>query len=269
MLEPTLADGSTQLLGSNTADWLAGIAGPVTHAGIYDGETYDARILPGYATPEKLKAPEVNSEFAGEIVLAAGAEVCYRQDLALKPVEAYIYKDIEGAGEGEYGKVVKLREYKAGQTTVLNAGETLIVDFGQNAAAVPEFVFKADEGTILTCPPAEILNDSNGAKSRGMDGPEGSVHRTNLRAWTDCFRLDYTFGPAKGWVKYMPRCTFFGYRFVSITADAEVKIHSIRSVPVTSITAEMETGTLVTGNEDINKLISNTWWSQLSNCVFQ
>ena len=265
VLELTFADGGRQLLGTNTEDWTAGIAGPVTHAGIYDGESYDARILPGYATPEKLKLPEVNTEFRGEIVPAAGAEVCYRYDLTLKPVEAYLYQDIEGAGQGEYGKVVKRREYKGGETMALNAGETLIVDFGQNAAAVPEFVFKAGEGTVLTCLPAEILNDGNGAESRGMDGPEGSVHRTNLRTWTDCFRLDYTFGPEKGWVKYMPRCTFFGYRFVSITADGEVKIRSLRSVPVSSITAEMETGSIITGNEDINKLISNTWWSQLSN----
>lgn len=64
---------------------------------------------------------------------------------------------------------------------VLHAGENLVVDFGQNCAAVPSFVFSAKEGTTLTCLPAELLNDGNGAKKRGMDGPEGSCHRTNLR----------------------------------------------------------------------------------------
>jgi len=265
VLELTFADGGTQLLGTDTENWTAGIAGPVTHAGIYDGEAYDARILPGYRTPEKLKTPELNSEFGGEIVPTAGAEICYRQDLALKPVEAYVYAEIEGAKEGEYGKVVRLRNYRDGETITLGAGQTLVLDFGQNAAAVPSFEFKAAEGTILTCLPAEILNDGNGAESRGMDGPEGSVHRTNLRSHTDCFRLDYTFGPQKGWVRYMPRCTFFGYRYVSLTATAEVRFRSIRSVPVSSITAAMESGSIVTGNKDINKLISNTWWSQLSN----
>ena len=265
VLELTFADGSTRLLGTDTENWTAGIAGPVTHAGIFDGESYDARIRPGYATPELLKTPEVNGEFSGEIVPAAGAEVCYRYDLALKPVEAYIYKDTEGAVEGEFGKVVRLREFNDGGSFSLSAGETLVIDFGQNAAAVPEFVFQAAEGTTLTCLPGELLNDGNGAEARGMDGPEGSVHRTNLRAHTDCFRLDYTFGPSKGWVKYMPRCTFFGYRYLSITTDAAVHFSSIRSIPVTSITAEMETGTLTTGNKDINKLISNTVWGQRSN----
>ncbi len=265
VLELTFADGSKQLLGTNTADWTAGIAGPVTHAGIFDGEAYDARILPGYETPEKLQVPEVNTEFSGEIVPTAGAEVCYRSDLALKPVEAYVYKDIEGAREGEFGKVVRLREYKDGETMVLHDGETLIVDFGQNASAVPEFVFRGAEGTALTCLPAEILNDGNGAGSRGMDGPEGSVHRTNLRTPSDCFRLDYVFGPEKGWTEYMPRRTFFGYRYISVTANADVRFRSVRSIPVTSITEDMETGSITTGDESINKLISNTWWGQLSN----
>ena len=265
VLELTFADGNKQLFGTNGTDWTAGVAGPVTHAGIYDGETYDARILPGFKTPEKLKTPEINTEFGGEILPLTGAEVCYRYDLALSPMEAYTYTVIEGAKEGEYGKVVKLREYKNGDIMVLNAGETLIVDFGQNAAAVPEFVFRADEGTVLTCLPAELLNDGNGAESRGMDGPEGSVHRTNLRTYSDCFRLDYTFGPGKGWVKYMPRCTFYGYRYVSITASDDVSIRQVRSIPVSSIPADMETGTITTGNQDINKLVRNTIWSQRSN----
>ena len=63
----------------------------------------------------------------------------------------------------------------------------------------------------------------------------------------------------------MPTNTFFGYRLVSITATDDVKIKSIASVPVTSIARNMETGTLTTGNELINRLISNTVWGQLSN----
>ncbi|MBO4476657.1 MAG: family 78 glycoside hydrolase catalytic domain [Bacteroidales bacterium] len=263
VLELTLADGSILLKGTDTTGWAAGIAGPVVHAAIFDGEEYDARIPAGYDTPEKLSTPEVNTEFNGEIVLTAGAEIVLRRDLTLEPVESYVWKDITGAAEGEYGTVVKLREGK-GQMA-LHEGETLVVDFGQNAAAVPCFEFKAAEGTVLTCLPAEILNDGNGATSRGMDGPEGSVHRTNLRAQDDCFILKYTFAGDKGYVSYMPQCTFFGYRFLSITANADVKIRSIRSIPVTSITKEMETGTLATGSELINKLISNTIWGQRSN----
>ncbi|MBO5234473.1 MAG: family 78 glycoside hydrolase catalytic domain [Alistipes sp.] len=264
VLELTFADGSTKLYGTNLENWTAGIAGPVTHAAIFDGEEYDARIKPGFATPEKLATPEENFEFAGKIYPANGAEVYLRHDLTLSPVKAYIWNGIDGTKEKEFGKVVVVREYDAESKVTLNPGETLVVDFGQNAAAVPSFVFKAKEGTVLTCLPAEILNDGNGAESRGMDGPEGSVHRTNLRAPKDNFILKYTFDKG-GYVSYHPRCTFFGYRYISVTATDKVTFKSIKSIPVTSIAKSLESGTITTGNELINKLISNTYWGQLSN----
>ncbi len=263
VLELTLADGTKVLRGTGVSDWTAGIAGPVTHAGIFDGEEYDARIPAGFDTPEKLSAPEVNTEFNGQIFPTAGAEIVLRRDLALKPVEAYVWKEVTDTAANCFGTVVKLREYKEQMT--LHEGETLVVDFGQNAAAVPCFEFKAAEGTVLTCLPGEILNDGNGAVSRGMDGPEGSVHRTNLRTHENNFLLKYTFGNKKGYVSYIPGCTFFGYRYLSITATSDVEFRSIKSIPVTSITKEMETGTLTTGSELINKLISNTVWGQRSN----
>ena len=265
VLELRYDDGTSELLGTDTEAWKAGIAGPVTHAAIFDGEEYDARILPGFETPEKLGKPEVNEEFSGEILPTAGAEIYHREDLALKPVQAYVWQDIEGATEEVAGKVVVKRDYKGGKNMTILPGETLVIDFGQNAAAVPSFVFKAKEGTVLTCLPGELLNDGNGAKSRGMDGPEGSVHRTNLRSPDVAFKAIYTFGPDKGYVAYRPTCTFFGYRFVSITATGEVKIRSIESVPVTSIAKDLETGIITTGDESINRLIANAMWGQRSN----
>ncbi len=265
VLELTFADGSTKLYGTDLENWTAGIAGPVKHAAIFDGEEYDAREQLGFETPEKLSTPEVNSEFAGEILPSNGAEIYLRHDLTLSPVETYVWSGVEGATEDAYGKVVVVRRYGADDVITLDAGETLVIDFGQNAAAVPSFLFKAKEGTVLTCLPSEILNDGNGAHSRGMDGPEGSVHRTNLRAHEDCFRLDYTFAEKCGYVSYTPRCTFFGYRYISVTATDKVRIKSVTSIPVTSIASTLDSGKITTGNELINKIISNTWWGQLSN----
>ena len=144
-------------------------------------------------------------------------------------------------------------------------GETLVVDFGQNCAAVPDFVFKAKEGTVLTCTVSELLNDGNGAKSRGMDGPEGSPHRLNLRIPDLGMYLTYTFAGTEKPETYRPSHTFFGYRLVSITATDEVEIQSIRSIPVTSIAQDLEIGHITTGNPLINQLISNTLWGQRSN----
>ena len=265
VLELTFADGTKKLYGTDLENWKAGIAGPIKHAAIFDGEEYDARIPQGFETPEKFSAPEENSEFQGDILPSEGAEIYMREDIALSPVKAYVWKDIEGASEEEYGKVVITKEFAPGEEMVIHQGETLVVDFGQNAAAVPSFVFKAKEGTVLTCLPSELLNDGNGAKSRGMDGPEGSCHRTNLRIADWGIRLDYTFADSKDFVCYRPTHTFFGYRLISVTATDEVTIKSVESIPVTSIAEEIETGKITTGNDLINKLISNTVWGQRSN----
>ncbi len=265
VVELTYADGTKKLYGTNTQDWKSGVAGPVCHAAIFDGEEYDARVQPGYKTPEKLSTPEENNEFQGEILPTNGAEIYLREDLALSPIKAYIWQGVTGESQEEYGKVVVKHEFSKGETMVVQPGETLVVDFGQNCAAVPAFEFQAQEGTVLTCLPSELLNDGNGAKSRGMDGPEGSVHRLNLRTADIGMRLTYTFAGDPKMVSFRPQNTFFGYRLVSITATNEVRIKSLQSIPVTSIASNLETGHITTGNELINKLISNTIWGQRSN----
>ena len=265
VLEVTYSDGSVRRFGTNPADWKSGIAGPVKHAGIFEGERFDARQPMGFDTPEALSVPEINREFKGELLPSQGAEIYHRRDLALPVVHAYVWNRVEGTTNDAYGKVVVDREYDAKAIMTLHKGETLVVDFGQNAAAVPSFEFKADEGTVLTCLPGELLNDGNGAKSRGMDGPEGTVHRLNLRTADKHMRLEYTFGPGGNYVEYTPRSTFFGYRYISLTATGDVSIRSLSSVPVSSISQSMETGTFVTGNKDINQLISNTLWGMRSN----
>ena len=273
VLQLTFANGTTCLYGTDLDNWKAGIAGPVTRAGIFDGEEYDARIPMGFDTPERLSTPEENTEFTGEILPTDGAEIYQRHDLALKPVRAYVWKDVEGRrmsdddqdGENCYGKVIVLREYQPGEHIQLNPEETLVIDFGQNCAGVPEFTFRAVEGTVLTCLPGEILNDGNGLLKRGMDGPEGSVHRKNLRKDSYFFRLKYTFAGKPEGETYCPQCTFFGYRYISVTATDTVRILSAASVPVTSISKDMETGTISTGDASVNQLISNTLWGMRSN----
>lgn len=273
VLELTYADGSKELFGTNRKDWKAGVAGPVTHAAIFDGEDYDARQRHGWASVGSFSEPELNEEFQGQVFPTDGAEIYHRWDLALSPIKAYTWKGTTGATDDQFGKVNIVEEFAPGKPMTVRPGETLVVDFGQNASAVPAFEFKAKEGTVLTCLPSELLNDGNGAKSRGMDGPEGSCHRLNLRIPDTGMILRYTFTTFLGthftdppkYTFFVPRSTFFGYRYVSITATDEVTIRRIMSVPVSSITKEMETGTITTGSEDINKLISNTLWGQRSN----
>ena len=265
VLSLTYADGTEEHFGTNQQDWKAGVAGPVTHAAIFDGEDFDARQPQGWHSAGSFSEPEANEEFQGQVFPTDGAEIYLRWDIALSPVKAYTWKGTTGATDEQFGKVSIVQEFPSGRNITLRPGETLVVDFGQNASAVPAFEFKAKQGTVLTCLPAELLNDGNGAKSRGMDGPEGSCHRTNLRIPDTGMLLRYTFADAPGYVSFFPRSTFYGYRYVSVTATDEVAIRSIRSIPVSSITKEMEIGNIETGNKDINRLIQNTLWGQRSN----
>ena len=77
--------------------------------------------------------------------------------------------------------------------------------------------------------------------------------------------LEYTFADSQKPVTYYPQCTFFGYRLITVTATADVTFDSITSIPVSSIAGWLETGRIATGNELVNKIISNSRWGQLSN----
>ena len=291
VIEFTYADGTKELKGTKAGDWLAKGFGSVKNASIFEGEVWDEGSaypprISYYFTGAKSSDCVRNDEFKGEILPSEGGEICLRHDLAMQPVGAYAWEGVEGAsGTGDkavYGKVKKVRTFKKGEHLVVKPGETLVVDFGQNCAAVPRFLFRAKKRTTMTALPGEMLNDGNGERSRGNDGPAGSVYRENLRMPETGMHIVYTF-PQRGdkvywsdgrvtdysetpfYESYMPRFTFFGYRYLSITATDEVEIERIVSIPVTSIAKEMELGKIETGEKDVNRLIANVYWGQLSN----
>ena len=262
------ADGSESRAGTD-ATWLSATTGPVIQAAIFDGEDYDARrkaaldavFATGVATAE-FKPSEINTEFKGDIFPMEGPPVRLRRDLSLAPVAMYVWKGVSGADKDGYGKVEVLREYRDGETVELCEGETLVVDFGQNAAAVSEFTASAASGAALNMRTSEMLNDGNGAKKRGCDGPEGSGYFRNYRRARSMLNYIFTGGKDE---TFVPEFTFFGYRYLTVTATGKVEIRKLRSIPVTSIGKDLETGFMETGVADVNKLVSNVKWGQYSN----
>ena len=233
-LDIVYADGSTECRETGPEGWRCGVAGAVVHAAIFDGEEYDARVADPVTGEGLAQTPEINGEFTGVILPSCGGEVALRRDLALSRGPLSLKK-----------------------------GVPQVVDFGQNASAVPSFRFRAKRGTVLTVLPAEMLNDAD-APARGCDGAKGTVYRANLRVPDDGMRLVYTF--AGGGVEtYMPRFTYFGYRYLSLVATDDVEIERIESIPVSSIKADMELGSLETGDAALNRFIRNVYWGQLSN----
>ena len=271
VVEIVYADGSRVCHGTRPGAWRAGVAGRVTHAGIFDGEEYDARRADPSAGAVALPPAVASDEFAGEILPTDGAEVHRRLDRTLKPVAAYCWKGATGANdkagrEKAFGRVAKTRTFAPGETLRVAPGETLVVDFGQNCAAVPRLTMRGRRDAVLTCLPGEMLNDANGERARGNDGPAGSVYRENLRIPETGMRLVYTFA-GDDVVTYMPRFTYYGYRYVSITATAPVEILEIASIPLSSVARERESGRIETGDAAVNQLVSNIYWTQLSGYV--
>jgi hypothetical protein len=169
-------DGTQETVGTDTT-WLSKYAGPVVKASIFDGEKYDARInadwMKGGELDGSWSASKVNTEFKGEIRNFTGTPIRLREDLALSPATVKVMKGVKGETKDAFGVALVARECKPDETIELSPGEELVVDFAQNAAAVDSFTVEGQAGTILKIRHCEMLNEGNGLKSRGNDGPEG------------------------------------------------------------------------------------------------
>ena len=260
------ADGTAQTFRTD-GSWCASFDTPFIRAGIYEGEKFDARMRRSAAECAGKAHAEINTNFTGVTSMEEGPDVSLRCDIAAVPYEAYKYDGAEGAGKDVFGHVKKTGVFRPGEPIQLAAGETLVLDFAQNAAAIPEIVASAAKGVTMTFRGAEMLNDANGERVRGNDGPAGSIYRANYRTIKDNGALvEYVFA-GSGKERYLPTFTFMGYRYADIRATGPLTIWSIRSIPVTSIRKSMELGTVTTGDKFVNRLISNVKWGQYSNYV--
>lgn len=259
----TYADGSKQVIGTDRT-WKTSLQGPVISADIYQGEVYDGRAdlsfrESGYNDADWTYAA-VNKDFKGQITAQTGAAVRIRDDLELRTKTATVYDGVAGATDSQYGKINVVGTYGDGESFTLQAGEKAVFDLGQNFAGWEEIQLEGERGTRVTLRHAEILNDNDGLKSRGNDGPEGSIYTENLRSASA--KGIYVMN-GEGIETYHSSFTFYGFRYVEVSASEAVTIHGLRGIVLTSV--EHNTGTLETSNADVNQLISNVFWGQYSN----
>ena len=260
----TYADGTTETIVTDTNWKTAKAAALQEGTGIFEGERYDARVdqswmLPGY-DDSAWGAPVINREFNGRITAWSGDTVKVREDLERSAEQITVYQGADGATSSNYGKIHVLRTYADGDVIALNPGETLLVDFGQNFAGWEAFELQAQAGTKLVVNHGEILNDGNGARSRGCDGPEGSINNANYRSASA--NTVYIASGAEN-EHYHPSHSFYGFRYIEVTTDKPVTFTRISGQVVTSV--QRDTGWLDTSNDDVNQLISNIRWGMYSN----
>jgi hypothetical protein len=265
----TYSDGSTETIDTDCS-WKAARAAAVQEGtGLWEGEVYDARVdeswkNTGFDDSGWLGVKE-NREFQGIICPWRGVPVTVRPDLERRAEKITVYQGAVGETEDCFGKINVLRSagFEAGDVE-LQPGQTLLVDFGQNFAGWELLKLKAAAGTRIDIKHGEMVNDCNGQKCRGNKGPEGSLYNYNYAKNTPVVgrTIYYARGDADGEV-YHPMFSFYGFRYIEITVSQKTVFCHIAGQVVTS--ALEDTGSLVTSDDSVNRLISNARWGMYSN----
>ena len=259
----TYQDGTREIVTTDTT-WKTANASPVEMGDIFHGESYDARRDLAYREAgfddSAWQNAAIYSGYHGEISAWSGSFITVRKDLERTPQALTVYEGVIGASSGYYGKIKVKATYENGDSIILKKGETLLVDFGQNFAGWEAFTVEGSAGTKITVTHGEMLNDQNGAVSRGNDGAEGSIYNANYRSARSL--TEYIL-KGSGKESYHPAFTYHGFRYIELTATDTVTVHRISGQVVTSV--EKETGFLETSDKDVNKLLSNILWGMYSN----
>ncbi len=259
-VEIIYCDGESEIISSDES-WQVMVGGQIRRADIWDGQ-YDDMTLPHPSTDPDYYTWEnaiLFDGFEGEIVPFEGDDVRVRDELSLSPVCGYIYDGTVDNGS-DMGEVNIVSEYNNGCKDIfIKAGEHLVIDFGQNLVGWPKYELSAERGTRIETLFAEMLNDS-GDRSRGNDGPKGSLYIENYRSALS--RYIIVSSGAKREI-CSPRHVFYGFRYIEIFADGDITLRGVIGEVVGSDIAE--TGSFVCDNDEVNRLYSNALWGMRGN----
>lgn len=264
-LDITYADGTSETIVTDP-DWAVSTGGALRSGDIYNGEIYDARLATAWTSgafdASGWNAVEESNDFKGVIEAPYAQPVEEIAELAMLPQSATIFKTPATPEGNDFGMIDILSQSDGHGNIMLKKGESVIYDFGQNFAGWVEFTIKGNRGTRMRMRYSEMLNDT-GEKSRGNDGPGGSLYLLNLRSANA--ELFYTLAGDEESESYRPTMTFFGFRYCEITASDDIEILSIKGCPIS--TRMESTGSFECSHQDVNQLYSNIVWSQRSNFI--
>ncbi len=161
----TWADGSKETVASD-GSWKAS-TGAVLESGLYDGETYDARLeKDGWSAPgfddQGWSSVSVQEAPPARLVAAAGPPV----------------KEIE-----------EIRPVKVLKTP---AGET-VLDMGQNMVGWMRFRLTAPSGTTITLRHAEVLDNKGNLYTENLRAAKQIVRYTAKGGGTELYQPHFTF----------------------------------------------------------------------------
>ncbi|MEU6251348.1 family 78 glycoside hydrolase catalytic domain [Streptomyces sp. NPDC047043] len=273
------ADGTSQTVVTEPdGGWKATDTGPYRADDIYDGQTYDARMeLPGWSSPgfddsawsdvERVAFEDKHPD--AQLLAYPGESARFMHRWDRRPQSITVATGVTGQDGSPNGRgrivvdparTVTDPASAASAPVTIHSGETAIFDLGQNMVGVARYTLRGPAGTKAEFRFAEMLNDS----SAGADGPEGSVYRANLR--TAKATSTYILKGDRHAETHQDSLTFYGFRYVSVTASDTVTIAGLTGKVATS--AIREIGTVTTDDPDIDQLASNIRWGQRGNYLW-
>lgn len=242
--------------------WLCSKGGRIRKSDIWDGEYIDFNhpCFRKISSEPSLREGWVNAvtkENDIDVTPLVGPTIRIR-DFSVAPKTLTVYEGTKDNGT-DFGEINVVRESGFAADFTLKKGQTAVIDFGQNMVGWPEFDVAGEKGTHVMVRFAEMLNDS-GEKARGNDNPKGSVYTINYRSAKAKLQCVLSDKP-KDHVR--PTFTFYGFRYIEFTADADITVGALNGDVVGSDT--VETGSIETSHKKVNKLISNILWGQRGN----
>jgi len=218
------ADGRVETVVTDET-WTASRTGPVTRAGIYPGESFDARLDdaaladPGTALPHPLPVTVLGAEIANPARLTPS-----------------------------FAPPVRRIEHVAVREISTSPGGATLLDFGQNLVGWLELTVDAPAGHTVTLRHAEVLENG-----------ELGVRPLRFAEATDRFT-----GDGAGPRVWSPAFTFHGFRYAEIDNwPGELRPEHIRAVVVHN--DMVRTGHLTTSNPLLNQLHQNVLWGMRGN----
>jgi alpha-L-rhamnosidase len=233
-IEIEYPDGRSERIVSD-ASWRGMTDGPIRFAGIYEGETYDARKeMPGWDKPgfvQELWRPVVNSSSdpdfkVGRLIWQRSEPIQEREPL------------VPGA----------VTEPKPG---------VYVFDMGQNMVGWCRVRVNLPRGSEISLLHNEMLN------------PEGTVYMDNLHAGRlstgDRQILRYT-GKGGGMQIYEPHFTYMGFRYVELRGFTK-KPEKEMLTGITFGTSSETVGSFTCSHPLVNRLAQNIQWSLRGNLM--
>ena len=226
-LHVELDDGGSVVIASD-GEW-TWTTGPILKSDIYDGESYDARIVPDGWKPARVVGPATNGWDGSDTVRNVRGTLPLLDAKAVPPVRPV----------GEIVPVA-ITEPESGRH---------IYDLGQNIAGWARIALSGKPGDTVTIRYGEMLQ------------ADGTLYVENLRSAlaTDT----YTFASSDQ-IVWEPRFTFHGFRYVELSGIAI----DPQPEQVTGIVLHNDlpiTGSFTTSHKLLNQLQSNIEWGQRGN----